>query len=73
MGRQKMYIIIVLMFSFLMKAGAQQTIQFSQYVFNGIAVNPAYAGYRDDWTLNLSRLQIFRQPKVPLKPDTFKY
>ena len=39
-------------------ARAQQTVQFSQYVFNGLAVNPAYAGYKDDWTLNLgSRLQ----------------
>lgn len=33
---------------------AQQTIQFSQYVFNGLAVNPAYAGYKEDLTLNLS-------------------
>jgi type IX secretion system PorP/SprF family membrane protein len=33
---------------------AQQTIQFSQYVFNGLAVNPAYAGYKDSWTINLS-------------------
>lgn len=32
----------------------QQTIQFSQYVFNGLAVNPAYAGYKEDWTVNLS-------------------
>lgn len=35
-------------------AFAQQTIQFSQYVFNGLAVNPAYAGYKEDWTVNLS-------------------
>lgn len=33
---------------------AQQTVQFSQYVFNGLAVNPAYAGYKEDLTLNLS-------------------
>lgn len=33
---------------------AQQTIQFSQYVFNGLAVNPAYAGYKEDLTVNLS-------------------
>ena len=38
-----------------MKIGyAQQTVQFSQYVFNGLAVNPAYAGYKEDLTLNLS-------------------
>jgi len=39
---------------------AQQDVQFSQYVFNGMALNPAYAGYkeatnfhlvyRDQWT-----------------------
>jgi type IX secretion system PorP/SprF family membrane protein len=58
MGRPRMYVILVLMFSLTMKAKAQQTIQFSQYVFNGLAVNPAYAGYKEDWTLNLSsRLQ----------------
>lgn len=28
---------------------AQQDVQFSQYVFNGITVNPAYAGYKEDW------------------------
>jgi len=37
---------------------AQQGIQFSQYAFTGLTVNPAYAGYKEDWTLNLvSRLQ----------------
>jgi type IX secretion system PorP/SprF family membrane protein len=36
------------------KSYGQQTVQFSQYVFNGLAVNPAYAGYKDDITLNLS-------------------
>lgn len=35
-------------------AHAQQTIQFSQYMFNGLAVNPAYAGYRDEWNAGLS-------------------
>ncbi len=35
-------------------AKAQQTIQFSQYMFNGLALNPAYAGYREDLTLNLT-------------------
>jgi len=40
------------------KTYAQQGIQFSQYAFTGLTVNPAYAGYKEDWTLNLvSRLQ----------------
>lgn len=39
---------------FALKTRAQQTIQLSQYMFNGLALNPAYAGYKEDWTLNLS-------------------
>src|SRR5690349_16699010 len=30
-------------------ARAQQDAQFSQYMFNGIYINPAYAGYREVW------------------------
>jgi len=54
----KKYILLMGLVLCLSKAGAQQTIQFSQYVFNGLTVNPAYAGYKEDWTLNFSsRLQ----------------
>jgi type IX secretion system PorP/SprF family membrane protein len=28
---------------------AQQNIQFSQYIFNTLSVNPAYAGYKEEW------------------------
>ncbi|GHE39244.1 PorP/SprF family type IX secretion system membrane protein [Sphingobacterium griseoflavum] len=28
---------------------AQQNIQFTQYIFNSISVNPAYAGYKEEW------------------------
>jgi type IX secretion system PorP/SprF family membrane protein len=28
---------------------AQQNIQFTQYVFNSLSVNPAYAGYKEEW------------------------
>lgn len=31
---------------------AQQDVQFSQYVFNGLSVNPAYAGYREELYLH---------------------
>src|ERR1700722_2433003 len=31
---------------------AQQDIQFSQYVFDGLTLNPAYAGYKGDPYLN---------------------
>ena len=31
------------------KAYAQQNIQFTQYMFNSLSVNPAYAGYKEEW------------------------
>lgn len=31
---------------------AQQDVQFSQYVFNGLSINPAYAGYREELYLH---------------------
>jgi type IX secretion system PorP/SprF family membrane protein len=31
---------------------AQQDAQFSQYIFNNIYINPAYAGYRETWNVN---------------------
>ncbi|SFE16245.1 type IX secretion system membrane protein, PorP/SprF family [Chitinophaga sp. CF118] len=33
---------------------AQQTVQFSQYVFNGLSVNPAYAGYKEHLYINMA-------------------
>jgi len=30
-------------------AKSQQNIQFTQYIFNSISVNPAYAGYKEEW------------------------
>jgi len=38
---------------FVIRADAQQDIQFSQYVFNGLILNPAYAGYKEVTNLNL--------------------
>lgn len=32
---------------------AQQAIQFSQYVFNGLVLNPAYSGYRENTNAHL--------------------
>jgi type IX secretion system PorP/SprF family membrane protein len=36
----------------VVKASAQQDAQFSQYVFNGLYINPAYAGYKSDFYVN---------------------
>lgn len=48
------------------KSYGQQGIQFSQYAFTGLTVNPAYAGYKEDWTLNMvSRLQWTGIPGAP--------
>src|SRR5690606_28936245 len=30
-------------------AKGQQNIQFTQYIFNSMSVNPAYAGYKEEW------------------------
>jgi len=54
MRRFKKYLVITVLASIALKADAQQTIQLSQYMFNGLALNPAYAGYKGDWTLNAS-------------------
>nr|WP_294947411.1 type IX secretion system membrane protein PorP/SprF [uncultured Mucilaginibacter sp.] len=58
MKRLNKYILVFVAVLGWQKTFAQQTVQFSQYMFNGLVVNPAYAGYKEDWTLNLSsRLQ----------------
>jgi type IX secretion system PorP/SprF family membrane protein len=44
--------ILVLLLAIGMHSVAQQNIQFSQYVFNGLSINPAYAGYKEDLYLN---------------------
>ncbi|TKC04251.1 PorP/SprF family type IX secretion system membrane protein [Pedobacter frigoris] len=31
------------------RSHAQQNIQFTQYIFNTLSVNPAYAGYKEEW------------------------
>lgn len=51
-------IIYCLLFSCsILKLSAQQNVQFSQYIFNGIAINPAYAGYKEDWYVNATYRQ----------------
>ncbi len=48
---KKICFLFVLTLSFI-KANAQQDAQFSQYVFNGLYINPAYAGYKSDIYVN---------------------
>lgn len=48
---KKLLLIFVLSATFI-TAKAQQDAQFSQYVFNGLYINPAYAGYKSDFYIN---------------------
>ncbi|MDB5116968.1 MAG: hypothetical protein JWQ79_2460 [Mucilaginibacter sp.] len=48
---KKLLFLFVLTLSFI-KASAQQDAQFSQYIFNGLYINPAYAGYKSDFFIN---------------------
>ncbi|MFB6456179.1 type IX secretion system membrane protein PorP/SprF [Chitinophaga sp. Hz27] len=50
-------------------ASAQQDAQFSQYMFNGIYVNPAYAGYKEQW--NIHAFYRNQWTSLPGAPKTF--
>lgn len=45
----KIAILFVCLIVSLDSIQAQQNIQFTQYIFNELAVNPAYAGYKEEW------------------------
>jgi len=49
---KKLILFILLLVSFF-ASQAQQDAQFSQYMFNGMYINPAYCGYREEWNINL--------------------
>jgi type IX secretion system PorP/SprF family membrane protein len=46
---KKLTIVFVLGIASYHSANAQQNIQFTQYMFNSLSVNPAYAGYKEEW------------------------
>lgn len=48
MGMRKKLVALLLILGAAYSSQAQQDIQFSQYVFNPLFVNPAYSGYRGD-------------------------
>ncbi len=41
--------VILLAGASIAKTYAQQNIQFTQYIFNSLSVNPAYSGYKEEW------------------------
>jgi|SRR5690554_1375392 len=51
---KKVITIILLIFSISLGVKAQQEPMVSQYMFNGLFINPAYAGTHDYWTSSLS-------------------
>lgn len=44
----KLTVLVISMGMALEEAQAQQNIQFTQYIFNSMSVNPAYAGYKEE-------------------------
>lgn len=50
-------------------ASAQQSSQYSQYMFNGIYINPAYAGYKEE--LNLHAFYRSQWTGFPGAPQSF--
>lgn len=63
--RLKLFLLLLLI-TFNKEVKAQQDIQFSQYIFNGLIVNPAYAGYKEDVFLNSTyRKQWVNYPGAP--------
>jgi len=43
----------VIAISMAREVRAQQNIQFTQYIFNSMSVNPAYTGYKEEWFAQL--------------------
>ena len=51
MKDKKIWLTAIPMLLLMLKVDAQQSIQMSQYIFNSLSVNPAYAGYKEEWFL----------------------
>src|SRR5437899_5362889 len=52
MKRKFLYLNVLYILVFFKTAFAQQDAQFSQYMFNGLYINPAYAGYKEQLNLH---------------------
>ena len=49
---EKILLLITLILGFSIVGRSQQDAQFSQYMFNGIYINPAYSGYKEQLNLH---------------------
>lgn len=65
---KKSTVTIIILLLCVCRAFAQQDAQFSQYMFNGIYINPAYAGYREQ--LNISSFYRTQWTGVTGAPKT---
>jgi type IX secretion system PorP/SprF family membrane protein len=62
----KCLILIFMLSVFCGSLKSQQNIQFTQYIFNSIAVNPAYAGNKEEWYVQTShRMQWMGMDGAP--------
>lgn len=64
----KKYYILLLMLSISVRVFAQQDPMYSQYIFNGLLINPAYAGTRE--VLNATMLYRAQWVNIPGAPKT---
>jgi len=65
MGKVFLFLILV---SISVKVSAQQVATYAQYMFNGLAINPAYAGSQD--ALSVSFLERFQNIGLKGAPQT---
>ncbi|MBO9733009.1 MAG: type IX secretion system membrane protein PorP/SprF [Chitinophaga sp.] len=65
---KKYLVFLVMILVSWQHAHAQQDAQFSQYIFNGIYINPAYAGYRQE--LNAHAFYRDQWVGIPGAPQT---
>lgn len=49
---RKILLLFIFVLQFVQLVNAQQDAQFSQYMFNGIYINPAYAGYKEQLNMH---------------------
>jgi len=60
--------LLIIVFSISLKVSAQQVATYAQYMFNGLAINPAYAGSQD--ALSTSFLERFQNVGLKGAPQT---
>jgi len=66
-----LFILLVAMLFSTERASAQQGVVFSQYIFNGLIINPAYAGYRE--VLNATVLYRNQWAGIESAPTTVTF